>query len=204
MAAQHAKLIFAGFVGISCAMAGNAIYSQKGAHPAPISAKTADLAPSRRATRRRVSGGAETTIIRATQRELRAKDYDPGPVDSVMGLLTRAAVMAYQNDVGLPVTGEPTPELLEHLILGMSVAPIAKNPKVPVETTALVKAVQQILADQGYAPGSIDGIVGDETRTAIKAMERDRGLVETGRVSGKLLHAIVEATGANITNSSFD
>ncbi|MFZ5790585.1 MAG: peptidoglycan-binding protein [Pseudomonadota bacterium] len=41
--------------------------------------------------------------------------YDPGPADGVAGARTRAAIRLYQADAGLPVDGEPTLALLDHL-----------------------------------------------------------------------------------------
>ena len=49
------------------------------------------------------------------QRLLTAKGFDTGGSDGVMGAKTKAAVSAYQASVGLPVTGEPSLELLRRL-----------------------------------------------------------------------------------------
>jgi localization factor PodJL len=50
--------------------------------------------------------------------------------------------------------------------------------------------VQQGLTELGYPPGPIDGMMREETREAIRAFERDRGLPETGEVSERLLSAL--------------
>lgn len=49
------------------------------------------------------------------QRLLTAKGFDTEGSDGVIGAKTRAAISAYQASVGLPVTGEPTLELLRRL-----------------------------------------------------------------------------------------
>ncbi len=49
------------------------------------------------------------------QRLLTAKGFDTGGSDGVMGARTKAAISAYQASVGLPVTGEPSLELLRRL-----------------------------------------------------------------------------------------
>lgn len=48
---------------------------------------------------------SKTTVqkIRAIQEALRAKGYDPGPADNVLGPRTRQALIKYQKDNGLPV-----------------------------------------------------------------------------------------------------
>jgi lytic murein transglycosylase len=49
------------------------------------------------------------------QRLLTAKGFDTGGTDGVIGAKTRAAISAYQSSVGLPVTGEPSLDLLRRL-----------------------------------------------------------------------------------------
>lgn len=49
------------------------------------------------------------------QRRLTAKGFDTEGSDGVIGAKTRAAISAYEASVGLPVTGEPTLELLRRL-----------------------------------------------------------------------------------------
>jgi hypothetical protein len=48
------------------------------------------------------------------------------------------------------------------------------------ETGDLVRALQMLLRDNGYDPGTIDGQMGQRTRDAIKAFERDNDLRVTG------------------------
>ncbi len=49
------------------------------------------------------------------QWQLAVHGYDPGPADGVVGTRTRAAIRQYQADAALPVDGEPTLALLDHL-----------------------------------------------------------------------------------------
>lgn len=49
------------------------------------------------------------------QRLLTARGFDTGGSDGVIGAKTKAAISAYQASAGLPVTGEPTLELLRRL-----------------------------------------------------------------------------------------
>jgi lytic murein transglycosylase len=51
----------------------------------------------------------------ALQRLLTARGFDTGGTDGVIGTRTRAAISAYQASLGLPVTGEPTLDLLTRL-----------------------------------------------------------------------------------------
>lgn len=51
----------------------------------------------------------------ALQQALTRAGYDTGGTDGVMGAKTKAAIAAYQQAAGLPVTGEPSLELLRRL-----------------------------------------------------------------------------------------
>ncbi len=53
--------------------------------------------------------------IRTIQELLAAGGYEPGPADALAGRQTRAAISRYQKARGIPVTGAPSPELLERL-----------------------------------------------------------------------------------------
>jgi len=49
------------------------------------------------------SGDVTVSVIRQVQDALRSKGYDPGPSDNVMGARTKAALVKFQKDNGLPV-----------------------------------------------------------------------------------------------------
>jgi len=52
------------------------------------------------------------------------------------------------------------------------------------------RAVQAALAWQGYYSGRIDGVMGPETREAIRAFQQNRGLPVTGRIDSGLIDAL--------------
>lgn len=54
-------------------------------------------------------------------------------------------------------------------------------------TSQLVADIQYSLSNLGYNPGPVDGIMGRGTRAAVRAYQRDAGLLVTGRVSRPLL-----------------
>lgn len=49
------------------------------------------------------SSDITTDLVKAVQKALAAKGYDPGPADNVMGAKTKSALIQYQKDNGLPV-----------------------------------------------------------------------------------------------------
>ncbi len=207
--------MFLAFVAMSAAITYNAAYLQKGPHPAPmtndrdVAADRSDKLPTPApGTLRTLSPAVETTAslprsqtIETVQRKLVENGYEPGPVDGVQGQMTMAAIMAYQHDHDLPITGVASSALLKNMILGGSVGGSYGSELVspPEEMTLLVRMIQKTLADLDYAPGPIDGLLGNATKSAIKKFERDRKLTLTGRVSGQLLQELRKANGGRLS-----
>ncbi|MFD0986823.1 peptidoglycan-binding domain-containing protein [Methyloligella solikamskensis] len=54
-------------------------------------------------------------LVADTQAALTRLGYRPGPIDGVMGPGTSSAIRNYQYAYGLPVTGRPSPSLLDHM-----------------------------------------------------------------------------------------
>ncbi|MGE0725838.1 MAG: peptidoglycan-binding domain-containing protein, partial [Alphaproteobacteria bacterium] len=51
-------------------------------------------------------------LVVAIQQELSARGYDPGPATGAVDARTASAIRRYQQDVGLPVTGQASQGLL--------------------------------------------------------------------------------------------
>jgi uncharacterized protein len=64
--------------------------------------------------------------------------------------------------------------------------PAATNSTPPVPSRRVIREVQKRLAALGYTPGTADGVMGRKTRTAIKAFQRDAGLIATGEATETL------------------
>ncbi|MBU1213418.1 MAG: peptidoglycan-binding protein [Alphaproteobacteria bacterium] len=128
------------------------------------------------------------------QRELTAFGYQPGPVNGTAGLMTRAAIMAFEYDNGLPLTAAADDVQLQRLLLGTGrVAPSSmENAGLPVsdEAKLVMQTIQQSLKQMGYEPGPVNGAYSAETERAIRNLETDHNLPETGRVSGRLVEAL--------------
>ena len=86
----------------------------------------------------------------------------------------------YQATHGLPVTGIVTRPVLDHMQMTATV-------ESATQTDIVVHKVQRELAKLGYAPGTIDGRLGEQTREAIRVFEADRGWTVTGDISDRLL-----------------
>ena len=56
-------------------------------------------------------------LVKAVQKRLDAYGYQPGPLDGILGVKTKAALMAFQKDNGLPIDGMIGIKTLERLNL---------------------------------------------------------------------------------------
>jgi peptidoglycan hydrolase-like protein with peptidoglycan-binding domain len=141
-------------------------------------------------------GAPNANTVAAIQRELDARGYGPLSGDGVLGIGTRAAIMAFEHDSGLALTGEASEALLKRILFGAAAAPepagAAKGKSSEAEQVIL--AVQKGLVTLGYQVARVDGRLGEDTVKAIRDFEVDKGLVPKGRVSAELLARITEAT----------
>jgi peptidoglycan hydrolase-like protein with peptidoglycan-binding domain len=138
---------------------------------------------------------ASTALVRNVQRELAQRGYGPLHSDGMLHTPTRAAIMAFEYDHGMPLTGEASDALLARILMGVAngaETPGARNVQSPA-AEQVARGVQQSLASLGYAVARVDGSVGGETAKAIREFEVDHGLVPTGRISAGLVLRLTEA-----------
>lgn len=55
-------------------------------------------------------------LVYDIQAQLTELGYDPGPVDGVYGQRTADAISQYQHYNRLPINGQPSPQLLDHMV----------------------------------------------------------------------------------------
>jgi peptidoglycan hydrolase-like protein with peptidoglycan-binding domain len=143
-----------------------------------------------------VAKGSATEVTRAVQRELQIRGYETGGSDGIAGLMTRGAIMAYEYDHDLPLSGQPSDRLLKAIILGEGGKAKAKGGEVKTaEAQDVVRSVQRSLAKLGYKPGAANGRLTPDTLRAIRAFEGDQALPETGRISGPLIARLLRLSG---------
>ncbi len=148
------------------------------------------------------AGEARRATARAVQSELGRRGYEPGPADGTPGLVTRAAVMAYEHDQGLPLTADASPEVLAHLRHGTSAPGAAigydmREPHSIGHAEQVIRAVQSQLGQLGYFASPPDGTQSEETVRAIREFEMDQGLVPSGRISGQLVARLIKLTASH-------
>jgi len=136
------------------------------------------------------SEAASPDTIRAIQRELRQKGYGNLASDGTLRPQTRAAIMAYEYDNGLLLTGQASEGLLTQILFGGSPAAEPAGRVGSAEAAEVVRFVQQSLVALGYQPGASDGQLKAETVRAIREFEMDKGLVPKGRISVELMEKL--------------
>ena len=141
----------------------------------------------------------DLVVIRNVQRELLKRGYGPVVPNGIIGPLSRSAIMAYEFDNAMPLTGEATEVLLKRMLDAPAASrtsdPNARKIKSP-EAEQVVRTVQHSLTSLGYELGRINGRLGDETERAIRQFEAAAGITQTGRISAELFSQLARAIGA--------
>lgn len=192
----------------------NALYLQKGPHPAPIFAarpmlqKEATLPPRLPGTQSQLGSDlaaqARVQMIANIQRELNRKGFYDGPSDGIWGSKTDAAVRDFLQASGSKVNPEANENLLRAISNYVAKPPAAANAQTPPATDPIAKliapskrivSIQRALADFGYGQIKATGVYDPETRSAIEKFERDHRLPVTGQISDRFVRELAAMTG---------
>jgi peptidoglycan hydrolase-like protein with peptidoglycan-binding domain len=133
--------------------------------------------------------------IRHAQQTLDELGYQLGTFDGRFGPRTRTAVRNFQRDKGLNATGRLDAETLAELDRGTERMRNQVRGEMPSSGTAIRRA-QERLNRLGYPVAETDGVVGPETRTAIRNFQRDKGLNATGELDDQTLEALDRDSGS--------
>jgi peptidoglycan hydrolase-like protein with peptidoglycan-binding domain len=131
---------------------------------------------------------APSAAVKSLQAELAQLNYYEGPIDGIMGPQTVQAIQDLQRQAGLAQTGvmnaATEAALHNYLVHGNSQMNPAPDPASNVKPTpgysAGVAALQRQLAQLNYYEGPVNGIAGAQTTQAIKDLQRQAGLAQTG------------------------
>jgi peptidoglycan hydrolase-like protein with peptidoglycan-binding domain len=212
------------FVGILMAVAAvlaifiNALYLQKGPHPAPIFATrplraapvqsiAPPLAQPNMAANPPTDGAPPSlNIVQLTatiQRELTRRGFYDGAADGIWGARTDAGARDFAQAAGLRINPEPSESLLRALRASPVTAQmpqVATSPRNDpiaelIAPSKRVLAIQRALADFGYGQIKPTGAYDLDTRTAIEKFERDHRLPVTGQISDRFVRELAAMTG---------
>jgi len=190
----------------SAAIAFNALGRQDVRHPAPFegfwnlqTGSTGNAAGTlrKRGEKRSSSLAKPSKLVLDIQRDLASMGMYDGEIDGLNGPQTRAAIIGYEKKSELTARGQPSSRLLEHIRFNKRILEAVKSSPAPEKPGAdhKVHLVQTGLAELGYSPGPVDGVLGEQTKQAIREFERHRRLRVTGEVSDRLIRELHKMTG---------
>jgi len=192
----------------------NALFLQKGPHPAPIFAtrpllpQEATLAPRLQTAPAADTGTqARLQLITNIQRELTRKGFYDGPADGIWGSKTDSAVRDFIQAAGLKINAEPSDALLRTVstsnakpantgsVSNAAADPIARLIAPSNAPSKRITAVQRALADFGFGQIKPTGVFDADTRAAVEKFERERRLPVDGQISDRLVRELAGMTG---------
>ncbi|MGO9484773.1 MAG: peptidoglycan-binding domain-containing protein [Rhodomicrobium sp.] len=136
---------------------------------------------------------AAQRLVTALQRELGRRGYADQLQAQANGL--RLAVLAYEFDNSMPLTGEPTEALLKQILFDINQAPRGAFADRAEANQRLVLEIQKALLGHGFFRGALSGRMDIWTSEAVKDFERHQGLTLTGRLTEATLLELVSFSG---------
>jgi peptidoglycan hydrolase-like protein with peptidoglycan-binding domain len=162
-----------------------------------------------------LSKGDSGDDVEKFQQALKIKGYYNNMVDGSYGDKTVTAAKAYQKSAGLTVTGKADYATIKKLFGSVSETTVRDDPAmkgidslsdITVPATSQkgnsgskVKLLQQALKLKGYYDAPIDSRYGDATVTAVKALQKAKGLSQDGEAGSTTIKALFGKPAANFT-----
>jgi putative peptidoglycan binding protein len=175
------------------AIVANALFLQRGPHPAPMFGSVVHIPQSNPASvsllprPRPVEADAEEPRLAETRaNELRfadSKATESRSGDQLGSLVKATAPRSLQ-----PGTAAASS-------MSIVLRPPAPVPPVQVTGSRRVAAVQRVLTEYGYGQLRATGTVGADTQAALQKFERDRRLPITGQISDRVVRELTAMTG---------
>ena len=194
----------------------NALFLQKGPHPAPIFAtrpllkqETPVAPPHAAAAQPNIvpdsAAQVRPQLVSDIQRELSRRGFYDGAADGIWGAKTDAAAREFVQATGLKIIPEASDGLLRAIVASKAKAQTdraaspeaARNDPIAelIAPSKRMVAIQRALADFGYGQIKPTGVSDPDTRTAIEKFERDRRLPVTGQISDRFIRELAAMTG---------
>jgi len=144
-------------------------------------------------------------VVRAIQRELSYRNYSIAQPDGQLDLATRVAILNYQYDTGMALTGRPSEALLKQILFGpFQGAPESHRIDRLESDRALVAGIQRLLSQLGFGNVPENGRLGPETRRALREFAAFRDLRSDGRLTPRLLLEAADVTDKPLSHAALD
>ena len=125
----------------------------------------------------------KNAIVEEAQALLYLYGYNTGNNDGILGLRTRNAIEQFQKGSGLKPTrriDQATWKKLNQF----------KENKLVIKGQLNVRLIQTILKEAGYNPGTVDGNMGEKTKSAIRKFQERHGLKADGKIGYQTLNKL--------------
>lgn len=132
-------------------------------------------------------------LVERLQRNLRAAGHDPGSIDGALGPATRAAIRAYQREIGAPVNGRVREAWVHTLHQQLQSMTTTAHPAPTGSETARILRLQASLTVLGHDTKGVDGVVGSATRDAIRRFQQAHNIRVDGEASVALSNQVERA-----------
>jgi hypothetical protein len=174
------------------AVIANALFLQRGPHPAPMfsSIVVPAASPPNYLPRARPTEADPAEPKLAEPKFAEARSSEPKAADSMTSLV--------KSTTGGPLSAMPmAPPPQPPTYATRLPAPIPPAP-IPITGARRVAAVQRALTEYGYGQLRPTGMIGADTRAAIQKFESERKLPATGQVTDRLIQELGKMIGHTI------
>jgi peptidoglycan hydrolase-like protein with peptidoglycan-binding domain len=128
------------------------------------------------------------------QKLLTSRGFYSGPISGFIGDLTKEAILKAQKFYGLTEDGVPGKATLAALEADSEYKKSAK--------TEDVRSVQTLLSERGFYKGAVDGVLGEETKDAIRAAQKSYGLTVDGVAGAETVSALNGSKSRRVSTRS--
>ena len=151
-----------------------------------------------------------SAVVRQAQTTLKDQGLYHGALDGISGPKTHSALREYQRSQNLSVTGRLDDQTLDQLGVNGTANREANgeaNREAPASTANTVsvdtaQAAQRALQDKGFYNGPIDGIVGPNTRAAIREYQAKNNYPVDGMLTEETAQHLGVATPGSYYESA--
>jgi peptidoglycan hydrolase-like protein with peptidoglycan-binding domain len=131
----------------------------------------------------------DSQSVRQAQKTLNDRGFRTGGVDGRMGPQTQAALVNFQRAEKLQPTGKLDRQTLAAL-------GIQKPDAASKYGAATIRKAQETLNARGYKAGAPNGVLGETTRSALRAFQKSENIVVTGNLNPRTLARLgIDAKG---------
>ena len=170
------------------AIIANALFLQKGNHPAPMFGSVVVMP----------TGGlaAASPLPRPRPNEAEPSVGEPRIIEAKP--VEKAAEPKLSDPVGnLAKSSSTSPPARSNILRPPAAVPVSAHNEVSSANSSprRVAAVQRALTEYGYGQLKPSGTVGSDTKSAIQKFERDRNMPVTGQMSDRLVRELIAMIG---------